>query len=562
MGYDVQKLLRLKHLKTVAEYVKDNKDAIEALQELIGGSEPIPTQIENAINELIGSPSDDDNLDTLNSVRNLANEKVEKIAAGDSSVTVSGESTSPTISISISSEPGNNLSLEEDGLYVTVPSAAEYTLIQKETANEGYLTSYQLTKNGVATGVDIDIPKDFLVKSGTVEIVSETDTPYSGASVGDKYLDFIINTVDDDETAQHIYIPVNDLVDAYIAGFGINISDSNEISVVIDEDNANGLVVSEGGLSLGFASENSAGAMSSSDYTKLSAVSSDANNVSVPETWNGSIYIDGSSETVVEIATDAEVAAMLADVFPDASTIVVVTSQEADAVRNAIAEVIADGNLKIVKLSSDTDSYGIVVPQNSELTLNLNNHTLEAVPDENGDYAGSTGTKTQAMQLLKDSTIVIKNGTITGNSGTPATKMVIQNYSNLTLDNVVIQDAGTDTYALSNNFGEIHLTNGTEIHATDNHVAFDLWYGLSSAYDDGVTVYIDSADVVIDGPIEFGHAKRITDEEQFLANTHLYVCADYDISSLQIVNSTSGSTTEYEFVMNTDIGYYELVPVS
>ena len=215
-----------------------------------------------------------------------------------------------------------------------------------------------------------------------------------------------------------------------------------------------------------------------------------------------------------------------------------------------------------VKLVDDTQSYGIIVSEGQSATVDLNGHELSAIPDANGEYAGSTGTKTQAMQLLKNSTVTIKDGVITGNSGTPQTKMVIQNYSNLTLDNVIVQDAGTDRYTLSNNFGEIHLKNGTQIIATGNHVAFDLWYGLNKDgdYDDGVTVYIDTPDVVINGVIEFGHDNRITDEEQFLAHTHLYVCKDYDINSLTVVNSTSGSTVEYEFIFNDEIGYYELVP--
>lgn len=213
-------------------------------------------------------------------------------------------------------------------------------------------------------------------------------------------------------------------------------------------------------------------------------------------------------------------------------------------------------------MSDDTTSYGVILPEDSNLILDLNGHTLDAIPDENGEYAGSTGTKNQVMQLLKGSTVYIKDGKIIGNPGTPMTKMVIQNYSNLTLDNTIVQDGGTDNYALSNNFGQIHLKNGTQINATGNHIAFDLWYGLSKNgdYDDGVTVYIDTPDVVINGNIEFGHANRITDESQFLAHTHLYVCRDYDISKLNIVNSTSGSAVEYEFVMNDDIGYYELVP--
>lgn len=234
-----------------------------------------------------------------------------------------------------------------------------------------------------------------------------------------------------------------------------------------------------------------------------------------------------------------------------------------DSVRNAIADVISgtsDSELTTVKLDGDAESYGIIVSEGSNVTLDLNGHTLSAVPDEEGNYAGSSGTKTQAMQLLKGSNVIIKNGVVTGNPGTPMTKMVIQNYSNLTLDNTIVQDGGTDTYALSNNFGEIHLKNGTQINATGSHVAFDVWYGMAAAYDDGVSVYIDTPDVVINGPIEFGHPKRISDESKFLERAHLYVCKDYDVSKLNIVNSTSGSSVEYEFVLNNEIGYYELVP--
>lgn len=234
-----------------------------------------------------------------------------------------------------------------------------------------------------------------------------------------------------------------------------------------------------------------------------------------------------------------------------------------DAIRDVIADIASGtSNVDKISLSGDFTTYGVGIPENTTVTFELNGHELYPVPDEDGYYAGSSKTKTQAMQLLKGSDIVIKDGTITGNNGTPPTKMVIQNYSNLTLDNVIVQDAGKDTYVLSNNFGEIHLKNGTQLNATDPHVAFDLWYGMAKdgSYDDGVAVYIDTPDVVINGPIEFGHAPRITDEQQFLDHTHLYVCRDYDISSLTVANSTAGSTVEYEFVMNEDIGYWELVP--
>lgn len=234
--------------------------------------------------------------------------------------------------------------------------------------------------------------------------------------------------------------------------------------------------------------------------------------------------------------------------------------------RAAIDEVVSGASDKsVVALSADTETYGVILPENSKLTFDLNGHEYLPVPDANGDYAGSGGTKTQAMQLLKGSKVVIKNsstndGIITGNNtANKKTKMVIQNYSNLTLEDVTVMDAGNDGYVLSNNFGEIHLKGKTKIIAQDNHVAFDLWYGLSDAYLDGVIVYIDDPTVEIQGVIEFGrHSGRSV--EDWIEKTHLYVCEGYDLSKLSIRNSSSVTTPEVEFSWSEPInGYHELI---
>lgn len=61
----------------------------------------------------------------------------------------------------------------------------------------------------------INIPKDLLVKSASVKEVTEADQPYEGAAVGDKYIDFVINSVEGDangEATFHCEItPENDL---------------------------------------------------------------------------------------------------------------------------------------------------------------------------------------------------------------------------------------------------------------------------------------------------------------------------------------------------------------
>ena len=51
----------------------------------------------------------------------------------------------------------------------------DYGLTKQETAEDGYLATYQLTKNGAPTGDKINIPKDLLVKSASVKEVAEAD---------------------------------------------------------------------------------------------------------------------------------------------------------------------------------------------------------------------------------------------------------------------------------------------------------------------------------------------------------------------------------------------------
>lgn len=88
---------------------------------------------------------------------------------------------------------------------------------KQATAETGFAATYVVEQNGSQVGSKINIPKDFLVKSASMGTVSTADSPQQGFAVGDKYLDFVINTVEGDETPQHIYINVKDLIDTYTA---------------------------------------------------------------------------------------------------------------------------------------------------------------------------------------------------------------------------------------------------------------------------------------------------------------------------------------------------------
>ena len=109
-----------------------------------------------------------------------------------------------------------------------VAEKATVTVEKQATAESGYASTYVIKQGGVELGTKINIPKDFLVKSAELKECSEDGKPDANLKVGDKYIDFVINTADDSETAQHVYLKVEDLVDVY-TGLA---SDTIDLSVV------------------------------------------------------------------------------------------------------------------------------------------------------------------------------------------------------------------------------------------------------------------------------------------------------------------------------------------
>ena len=165
-------------------------------------------------------------------------------------------------------------------------------------------------------------------------------------------------------------------------------------------------------------------------------------------------------------------------------------SSLADAVNNA-----QSGDT--IKLLQDAAGDGIKIDTSvkSSITIDLNGYTYTV----NGNTVGSSGTETNGFQLLKGGSITFKNGTIT--SSTNLAKILIQNYSNLTLDKVTLNCVeGVTVYVLSNNNGETILKGGTVIYAPGDSVAFDAFYGMSSKYK---SVVVKIEDATIDGKIEY-----------------------------------------------------------
>ena len=155
----------------------------------------------------------------------------------------------------------------------------------------------------------------------------------------------------------------------------------------------------------------------------------------------------------------------------------------------SLAEAIAavkDGET-ITMIQDVKKAAGISVPSGKNFTVDFGGHkyAMEC------PGAGSAATKTSGFQLLKNSNIVFKNGTIecteankdktwTSTSESKGIAMIIQNYANLTLEDMTIDatniahNGAAVRYALSNNSGNVEYKGNTTITTVGNDYAFDV----------------------------------------------------------------------------------------
>ena len=204
-----------------------------------------------------------------------------------------------------------------------------------------------------------------------------------------------------------------------------------------------------------------------------------------------------------------------------------------------------------IVLERDSKGNGVSVKERSDFTIDFNSHTYTTVGPT---LAGSTGTESQCFQLLKNSTIVFKNGSIVADNSN--LKMIIQNYSNLTLDHMKLNaNEGTNSvsYVLSNNNGTTSIID-SEITAKSasvggyGPVAFDVC--VFSIYD-GPAVKVERSKIV--GAIEFSVASGAIGHIQKL----LLDSGDFTGVSLKIDSliNTFEITKGVDVELNAPYGY-------
>ena len=262
----------------------------------------------------------------------------------------------------------------DDAIKNVVDGGKTYTIVQGATT-EGALKSYVLMEQigqqpATQSGIKIDIPKDFLVKSASVITVVEypegsgqyydaTDTSHTNplpVSAAGKYIDFVINAKESVQpTDEHLYLPVNELVDVYTAQ-----QNATEIQLAIDANNVISATIVAQGVQ--------------SHHIAQNAVQS--------------FHIQGGAVTTEKIADDAVNSDKIADGAVQSNHLANLAVQTAniqggavtsDKLANSSVQTAAlqDGSVTAAKLAEDL----ISVPQTTpEIKVN----------DDTQDYAGTT----------------------------------------------------------------------------------------------------------------------------------------------------------------------------
>lgn len=212
----------------------------------------------------------------------VAKARLESVEAGDNSVTIAGSATKPSVAVKVSQAAGNALSLADDGLKVEIPEVKvpAYSLIKDETAAAGDIATYHLTKDGVNEGIAINIPKDLVVASGSVETFVAGKLPEGVAEAG-TYIQLNLAN-----SAKPLYINVGTLIEYVTGGSGEN--DAIQINVSSDTHKVTASV-KDGSITIGMLAADVVASLGKADSAVQAVAAGDT---------NGTIKVDGTEVAV------------------------------------------------------------------------------------------------------------------------------------------------------------------------------------------------------------------------------------------------------------------------
>ena len=236
-------------------------------------------------------------------------------------------------------------------------------------ATPGFNSSYALVCNGEIVGDVIDIPNDYVLKSGNVSSVSQEDKQPGGKFynnpaflVNDPYLNLVeYNGVEE----KNIYIPLKDLASIYTYGKGINITKDSTIEA--DILFGNGLEMTEDNrLRINNVNRSNNGAMLPADVQKLNSL--DLENIATKENLlSGEIEVYSKTSKNI-ISPSNETIEIRSEGFSFRST----AGEESVGIGNAILKKLGGTKDNFTPISLKTNSSNNIKPGNKLNNARLN----------------------------------------------------------------------------------------------------------------------------------------------------------------------------------------------
>lgn len=224
------------------------------------------------------------------------------------------------------------------------------------------------------------------------------------------------------------------------------------------------------------------------------------------------------------------------------------------SIQEAIDSITDNTTTTTITLTKDvTDGAGFKVPYNSNIIIDFGGHTYNVTEP----LVGSTGTETNGCQLLKGSTVTLKNGIFT----TSTAKILVQNYSSLTLKDITLDatKSAANTYVVSNNCGKTSIEGNTSI--TGNKVAFDVCWAPNAGdkYPEGAQVTVNSYGIIT-GDIEIGTWGTISESNKADVKSTLTIDAIRLKGSIKVtedyLKDNITINTKYYSAFTTDVTEY------
>ena len=432
------------------------------------------------------------NSDEIKRTATSGNKSVTAPSAGYDAQTASTALTSTTIE--------NAIRETRDKSVITVHASST-------SDNDGILKSYKIVQDGVVRGT-IDIPQDFLVKSGSV-IVKDNR----------KYIDLVLNTKNTTggkEQDSHIYIDVADLVT------DTTYSSSNEtVSATLSADNTTGL--------------------NKLDLKVLKTPGTLTVSTGTPE---ASKTFDGSSNTSVTVASDvshlnrnqlyvsyASVTGQTSGVkFDPGAGTVNTTSSERTSTITVPNEIGHLKNVRTLTISQEGTERGTYNPAGSaNSSISITSSTLSSSPASDGGgnigISGNWNPLSSANSTVYIPTNVKQMTNYTAGSFPYYTFDAQVRASSFSGDTVVVESAVVKKY--------INIARGSTILEAEkisshNIKAYEGLYG-KKVYADNITTNTDSASsVAIDKNLSVSGTVNAT---SFVYSSDIRLKRDIDVIS-------------------------------